>query len=96
LAAIDAETTEFLHVRFYRTCPIALTEGFQRELSQKHDVVDALFLVDEELGYTPRYTATTFDFSMSYMETRKLSNVLKRRTNRFANYFHRSPAECTE
>ena len=45
-AAVDPKANEFLHVRLYTTTTTALTERFLRELRKKHDVEDAVFLVD--------------------------------------------------
>jgi len=45
-AAVNPDTNELLHVRLFSTTTTALTEIFLRELRQKHDVDDALFLVD--------------------------------------------------
>ena len=45
-ATIDPRTNEFLHVRLYTTTTAALAEWFLRELRKKHDVEDAVFLVD--------------------------------------------------
>ena len=45
-AAANPETNEPLHVRLFSTTTTALTEIFPRELRQKHDVDDALSLVD--------------------------------------------------
>lgn len=45
-AAVDPETNEYRHVRHYPTRTTALTEMFLRELEEKHDVEDAVFLVD--------------------------------------------------
>lgn len=46
MAAVDPETNEFLPRAAPFGCTIALTERFLRELRAKHDVADALFLVD--------------------------------------------------
>ena len=45
-AAVDPETNEFLHIRLYSTRTTALAEMFLRELSEKHDIEHAVFLVD--------------------------------------------------
>lgn len=46
LAAVDPETNELPSVGIHPTCTVALTERFLRELREKHDVADTLFLVD--------------------------------------------------
>ena len=45
-AAVDPEINEFLCIRLCTTNTTALTEQFLRELCEKHDVSDAVFLVD--------------------------------------------------
>jgi putative transposase len=45
-AAVNPKTNELLHVRLFSATTTALTQIFLRELRQKHDVDDALFLVD--------------------------------------------------
>jgi putative transposase len=45
-AAADPDTNELLYLRLFSTTTTALTEIFLRELRQKHDVEDAVFLVD--------------------------------------------------
>ena len=45
-AAVDSSTNKFLHIRLFTTTTTALTKQFLRELREKHDVSDAVFLVD--------------------------------------------------
>src|SRR6056297_3377394 len=45
-AAVDPDTNRFLHIRLFTTTTTALTQKFLRELQEKHDVSDAVFLVD--------------------------------------------------
>ena len=45
-AAVDPETNKFLHMRLFTTTTTALTQQFLRELREKHDVENAVFLVD--------------------------------------------------
>ena len=45
-AAVDPETNEFLHLQLFTTTTTALTQQFLRELREKHDVADTVFLVD--------------------------------------------------
>ncbi len=44
--AVDPETNKILHTRLYSTTTTALTEQFLQELTEKHDLDDAMFLVD--------------------------------------------------
>jgi putative transposase len=45
-AAVDSSTNKFLHIRLFATTTTTLTQQFLRELREKHDVSDAVFLVD--------------------------------------------------
>ena len=45
-AAVDPETNELLHTKLEPTTNKALANSFLMELSEKHDVSDAVFLVD--------------------------------------------------
>ncbi len=45
-AAVDPATNHLLHVRLFSTYTTALTQIFLRELREKHDVEQSLFLVD--------------------------------------------------
>ena len=45
-AAVDPDTNKFLHIRLFTTTTTALIQQFLRELREKHDVSDAMFLVD--------------------------------------------------
>jgi len=45
-AAVGPETNRFLHVRVLSTTTTASTEIFLREHKEKHDVENAVFLVD--------------------------------------------------
>jgi len=45
-AAVNPNSNRFLHVRLFSATTTALTERFLQELREKHDVEDAVFLVD--------------------------------------------------
>lgn len=45
-AAVDPDTNQFLYIRLFTTTTTALTQQFLRELQEKHNVSDAVFLVD--------------------------------------------------
>jgi putative transposase len=46
-AAVDPETNRILHSRLFPTYTIPIAREFLTELAEKHDVEDALFLVDD-------------------------------------------------
>ena len=45
-AAVDPQTNQFLHIRLFTTTTTALTQKFLRDLCAKHDVSEAVFLID--------------------------------------------------
>ena len=45
-ATVNPETNRFLHIRLFTTTKTALTQQFLRELREKHDIENAVFLVD--------------------------------------------------
>jgi len=45
-AAVNPNSNKFLHIQLFPTTTTALTERFLQELREKHDVEDAVFLVD--------------------------------------------------
>jgi putative transposase len=46
-AAVDPETNRLLHSRLFPTYTIPIAREFLTELAEKHDVEDAVFLVDD-------------------------------------------------
>ena len=100
LAAVDPETNEFLHVRPHPACTIALTERFLRELREKHDIADALFLVDG----APWLQAALHRYNLRFQHVthgnrnavERVFKEIKRRTNKFANHFRHASAESAE
>lgn len=95
-AAVDPEPNEILHVKLYPRRTTALTEMFLSELREKHDVVDAVFLVD---GAPWLQTALDRNGLRFQHETHGNRNAVervywevKRRTSSFANTFsHADP-----
>jgi len=61
-AAVDPETNELLHTKLEPTRTNVLAHAFFTELREKHDVDDAVFLVD---GATPLKDAATVTGSIS-------------------------------
>lgn len=61
-AAASPDTSEFLHIRLYPTTTTALTERFLQELAEKHDVEDAVFLVDRAKHLTAALRRTGHRF----------------------------------
>jgi putative transposase len=96
-AAVDPQTNRFLHVRLFTTTTTALTQKFLRELCSKHDVSEAVFLVDY-----PHHLAAALNRAGLRFQTVRHGNrnaverifrELKRRTTSFSTSFsHVEPA----
>jgi len=100
LAAVDPATNEFLHVRLHPAGTIALTERFLRELRAKHDVEDALSLVDGAPWLQAALHRYDYRFQHETHGNRKaverVFKEIKWRTNQFANLFPHASAESAE
>ena len=99
-AAVDPETNELLHTKLQPTRTNVLAHAFFTELREKHDVDDAVFLVD---GATPLKDACTrhgLDFRYEKHGNRnsveRVFREVKRRTNDFSNCFSHTKAETAD
>lgn len=96
-AAVNPETNRFLHSRLFPSYSILIARGFLTELVEKHDVEDAVFLVDDAddlIGGLRReglsYRIQQHGFRNS---VERVFREVKRRTSLFSNYFsHVDPA----
>ena len=99
-AAVDPKTNEFLHVRLYTTTTTALTERFLRELREKHDVEDAVFLVDhaKHLAAALRRSGLRFQAVRhgNRNSVERIFREVKRRTSSFSNCFSHVDPETAE
>jgi putative transposase len=90
-AAVDPETNQFLHVRLFPTTTTALTQQFLQELRQKHDVADAVFLVDHAQHLKTALQRAGLRFQTMRHGNRnaveRLFREIKRRTSSFSNSF---------
>ncbi|RLM83362.1 IS6 family transposase [Halobellus sp. Atlit-38R] len=99
-AAVDPATNRLLHVRLFPTRTQALTEMFLAELTEKHLVDDALFLVDG----APWLQAACHRHGLRFQHVthgnrnavERVFKELKRRTNAFANHFRHADPETAE
>jgi putative transposase len=99
-AAVNPETNEHLHVRLFSTTTTALTEIFLRELREKHNVEDALFLVDD----TPHLKAALHRAGLRFQVDRhgnrnaveRVFREVKRRTSSFSNCFNHVQSNTAE
>ena len=99
-AAADPETNELLHLRLFSTTTTALTEIFLRELRQKHDIEDALFLVDGANHLQAVLHRAGLRFQTERHGNRnaveRVFREVKRRTSSFSNCFSHVEPETAE
>jgi len=99
-AAADPETNDLLHVRLFSTTTTALTEIFLRELRQKHDVENAVFLVDGAQHLQTALQRAGLRFQMCRHGNRnaieRIFREVKRRTTAFSNCFSHVEPETAE
>jgi putative transposase len=95
--AVDPETNKILHIRLYSTTTTVLTERFLQELAEKHNLDDAVFLVDgaKHLQTALRRTGLRFRFEKhgNRNAAERVFREIKRRTSSFSNCFsHAKPS----
>jgi putative transposase len=90
-AAVDPETNKFLHIRLFTTTTTALTQKFLRELRTKHDVSEAVFLVDHAHHLSAALDRAGLRFQTVRHGNRnaveRVFREIKRRTSSFSNSF---------
>ena len=90
-AAANPETNELLHIRLYSTTTTALTEMFLQELREKHDVENAVFLVDGAQHLQTALQRAGLRFQVERSGNRnsveRIFREIKRRTSSFSNCF---------
>ena len=90
-AAADPKTNEFLHVRLFQTTNSGLTHVFLRELSEKHDIDDAVFLIDDADHLQAALSRFGLRFHVRRHGNRnsveRVFREVKRRTSSFSNTF---------
>ena len=98
--AVDPETNDLLHTKLEPTRNNVLAHAFFAELREKHDVADAVFLVD---GAMPLQTACQrhgLDFRYERHGNRnsveRVFREVKRRTTSFSNCFSNATAETAD
>ena len=99
-AAVDPETNELLHTKLEPTRMNVLAHAFFTELREKHDVDNAVFLVD---GATPLKDACNrhgLNFRYEKHENRNSVEHVFREVNtqkcRFLNFFSHAKAETAD
>jgi len=96
-AAVDPKTNRFLHMRFFTTTTTALMQKFLRELRTKHDVSEAVFLVDHAHHLSAALNRIGLRFQTVRHGNRnaveRVFREIKRQTFSFSNSFsHVDPA----
>jgi putative transposase len=96
-AVVDLDTNRYLHIRLFPTYKTALTGIFLRELREKHDVSDAVFLVDGARHLQTALRRSGLRFRCERHGNRnsveRVFREVKRRTSSFSNTFsHVDPA----
>ena len=99
-AAADPQTNELLYLRLFSTTTTALTEIFLRELRQKHDVENAVFLVDGANHLQAALHRAGLRFQTERHGNRnsveRVFREVKRRTSSFSNCFSHVDPETAE
>ena len=99
-AAVDLETNELLHTRLETTTTMILVHSFLTELSEKHDVSDAVFLVDG--SYPLQDACQRHGLAFRYERHRnrnavkRISQETKHRTFCFSNCFSNADAKTAD
>ena len=96
-AAVDPETNRILHSRLFPTYTIPIAREFLTELAEKHDVEDAVFLVDDadDLIGGLRREGLSYRVQLhgDRNQVERVFREVQRRTSSFSNCFsHVDPA----
>src|SRR6056297_2022854 len=99
-AAVDPQTSELLHTKLEPTTTKVLAHSFLTELSEKHDVSDAVFLVDGSHSLQDACQRHGLDFRYEKHGNRnaveRVFREIKRRTLCFSNCFSNAEAETAD
>jgi transposase-like protein len=99
-AAVDPKTNELLHTKLEPTTTKVLAHSFLTELSEKHDVSDAVFLVDGSHSLQDACHRHGLDFRYEKRGNRnsveRVFREVKRRTVFFSNCFSNASAATAD
>jgi len=99
-AAVDPETNELLHTKLEPTTNKVIAHSFFSELREKHNVDDAVFLIDGSLSLKDACSRHGFDFRYECHGNRnsveRVFREVKRRTSSFSNCFSNAQAETAD
>ena len=98
--AVDPQTNRLLHTKLSPTTTKVLAHSFLTELSEKHEVDDAVFLVDGFKSSQAACHRHGFDFRYEKRGNRnaveRVFREVKRRTICFSNCFSNAGAEIVD
>jgi len=99
-AAVDPETNELLHTRLEPTTNSIIAQTFFAELREKHDVDNAVFLIDGSHSLKDACRRHGLDFRYEKHGNRnsveRVFREIKRRTTSFSNCFSNAEAETAD
>ena len=96
-SAVDPQTNRILHSRLFPTYTISIAREFLAELTEKHDVFDAVFLVDNAGDLIGALRRENFSYCVQQRGFRnsieRIFRKVELRTYSFSNCFsHVDPA----
>jgi len=99
-AAVNPDTNELLHTKLKPTTNKVIAHSFFTELSEKHDVDDAVFLIDGSHSLKDACSRHGHDFRYAKHGNRnsveRVFREVKRRTSSFSNCFSNAEAETAD
>ncbi|MFB1065057.1 IS6 family transposase [Natrinema sp. H-ect4] len=99
-AAVDPESNELLHTKLEPTRTKVIASTFFTELREKHDVDDAVFLVDgdKSLNYACQRHGLDFRYERhgNRNSIERVFREIKRRTSSFSNCFSNAHADTAD
>jgi putative transposase len=99
-AAVDPETNELLHTKLEPTTNKMIAHAFFTGLREKHDVDDAVFLIDGSLSLKDACSRHGLDFRYERHGNRnsveRVFREVKRHTSSFSNCFSNTEAETAD
>jgi len=99
-AAVDPETNELLYIRLETTTKSVIAQTFFAKLREKHDVDDAVFLIDGSHSLKDACRRHSLDFRYEKHGNRnsveRVFREIKRRTTSFSNCFSNAEAETAD
>jgi len=100
VTAVDPETNELLHTSLEPTTNTVIAQAFLAEIDEKHDVSEAVFLVDGSHSLQAACHQAGYDFRYEKHGNRnaveRVFREIKRRTICFSNCFSNASAETAD